>query len=356
MKILALNLPAYHEVEINNKVWGKGFTEWDNVKKGTKYFENHYQPVVPLNQWYYDLSKPEDIEKQIELANRFGVDGFVYYHYWFGNGVQALEKPMEILRNAIKKQIEYCFCWANQSWFTTWHGKSSEIIVKQEYGKEEEWVRHIKYLLSFFTDPRYIKVGNRPVLYVYNMSDIPDRRMFDVWNNILREEGFGDIYLIEFISSKNKDISYDKTDAVVEFEPLYTTYFDLNKVQLAKRVVCKLFKTIDFQDYDVLWKKIIKRNRVYNGKAIYKGCFVGWDNSPRKAKNSMIVRNATPEKFEKNLEALIHNNRKDASNEFVLINAWNEWSEGAYLEPDELNGFAYLQAIKNIKESHESER
>lgn len=353
MKFLSLYLPAYHRIELNDKAWGEGFTEWDNVRQGKKLFKQHYQPIVPFEENYYDLSRKEDIEKQIDIANQYNLDGFIFYHYWFGNNVKALEKPAEILRDEIDKSIEYCFCWANHSWLKSWHGKSGQIIAQQVYGEKEEWINHINYLIPFFKDSRYIKIDNRPVFYIYNMSDIKNKRMFDVWNEILEENGFGKIYLIEFISSKNRELSYEKTDAVVEFEPLYTTFFDISKFNLFKRFICKKLKLLDFQDYDVLWRKIINRTRTYKGKTIYKGGFVGWDNSARKGYDCMIVKNNTPEKFGKYLEALINNNRANSSNEMIIINAWNEWSEGAYLEPDEKNKFAYLKEIQRLSTKNE---
>lgn len=353
MKILAMYLPAYHQVKINDDVWGKGFTEWNNVKDGKKLFKHHIQPLEPLNDFYYDLSKKEHIEKQIKLANEYSVNGFIFYHYWFGNNVQALEKPAEILRDQIEMNIEYCFCWANHSWFTTWHGKSSKIIVNQEYGNREEWIKHVQYLIPFFKDSRYIKVNNRPVMYIYNMSDIKNAtEMFKYWNEELKKNNLGEIYIVEFISSKNKKFSYDNSDGVVEFEPLYTTFFDISILNKLKRFICKKLKIIDFQQYDLLWKKNIKRKRKYSDKIIYKGCFCGWDNSARKGKDSMIVLGQTPEKFEKYLKMLILNDRENASNDFIIINAWNEWSEGAMLEPSKKWEYGYLNAIKKIVQEY----
>jgi len=353
MKILSLYLPAFHRVKINDDVWGPGFTEWDNVKSGIKLYKNHDQPLVPLNNNYYDLSDKKCIEEQINIANKYNVDGFIFYHYWFGDGIQALEKPAEILRDNIDSKIDYCFCWANQSWFTTWHGKSSKIIVEQKYGNKNEWKKHIEYMLKFFKDERYLKINNRPVLYIYNMSDIKCiDEMINLWNNILNENGFDDIYIVEFISSKNKNLSYKNSDAIVEFEPLYTTYFDISKFNLFKRLLCKKFKLIDFQDYNKLWNYIINRKRRYNNKNIQKGCFVGWDNSARKGKNSMIIKNGTPSNFKKNLQRLIDNNRPDTSNDFLVINAWNKWSEGAMLEPTEKYKYKYLEAIKEVVDNY----
>lgn len=354
MKILSLYLPGYHKDKINDKAWGDGFTEWDNVKSGKPLYKGHYQPIVPLNNNYYDLSEKKSIEDQIDLANEYGVDGFIFYHYWFGNDVTALTKPAEVLLNKIDKKIDYCFCWANHSWIKNWKNGNDEPIAKQEYGDKQEWIKHIEYLIPFFKDSRYLKEDNRPILYIYNMSDIPDfDSMLREWNKRLSKENIPNLYIVEFISSKNKDKNYDKTDAVVEFEPLYTTYFDISKFNLFKRFLTKKFNKIDFQDYNKLCNYIINRKRTYGGTPIQKGFFSGWDNSARKGYNCMIVKNNTPENFGKNLEKLINSNRKDATNDYIIINAWNEWSEGAMLEPAKKYKNEYLEEIKSIKENYE---
>lgn len=354
MKILSIYLPGFHEEELNNKAWGKGFTEWDNVRSGRKLYKKHVQPIRPLDNNYYDLSQKDDILNQINIANEYKVDGFIFYHYWFGNNKSALTKPAEILKDEIKERIDYCFCWANHSWIKNWHGKNSEMIVEQKYGEKKDWINHINYLLPFFKDERYIKIDNRPVMYLYNMSDIKCiDEMLNVWNKILSENGLGNVYVIEYISSRNRKVSYNKTDAVVEFEPLYTTFFDINVFNKFKRFICKKCKLIDFQNYDYLWKKIINRKRRYDGKVIQKGCFSGWDNSARKGHNCMIVKNNSPKKFGFYLEKLINNNRKDSTNDFIVINAWNEWSEGAILEPTEKDGYLYLEEIRKVKDKYE---
>ena len=354
MKILTLYLPGFHKDRINDLAWGEGFTEWDNVKNGKPLFDGHYQPLVPIGKNYYDLSVKTNIERQIDLANKYKIDGFIFYHYWFGNNVTALTIPAELLLNEIDKKIDFCFCWANHSWIKNWNNGNNEPIAKQEYGDEKEWIKHIKYLIPFFKDYRYLKIDKRPVLYIYNMSDITNfGKMLRVWNSELEKENIPNLFIIEFISSKNRDKCFDNTDSVVEFEPLYTTFFDISKVNLLKRFITKKLNKIDFQDYDKLWNKIIKRKRTYGGVPIQKGCFVSWDNSARKGYNCMIVRNSTPENFKNNLIKLLRNNRKDSNNDFIVINAWNEWSEGAYLEPDCNNKYKYLEIIKCIKESEE---
>ncbi len=353
MKILGLYLPAYHKDKINDMSWGENFTEWDNVKDGKPLYKNHYQPIVPLNNNYYDLSKKEVIENQIKLAKEYKIDGFIFYHYWFGNDVTALTKPAEILKDEVKSQIDYCFCWANHSWLKNWINGNNEVIAKQTYGDNFEWKKHIDYLIPFFKDKRYLKIDNKPMLYIYNMSDIPNfNDMLKLWNESLKKEGFDGLYIIEFISSKNRNKNYEKTDAVVEFEPLYTTFFDISKIKLFKRYLMKKFNKIDFQDYNYLWSKIINRKRTYGNSIIQKGCFVGWDNSARKGYNCMIVKNNTPENFFDNLEKLINNKRKDSTNDFIVINAWNEWSEGAILEPSLKYKYQYLEKIKKIKDEY----
>jgi len=347
MKALAIYLPAFHACKENDEWWGKGFTEWDNVRSGKKYFKGHIQPIEPINKYYYDLSKKEDIEKQAYLAEKYGISGFIFYHYWFGNDKQIFPKPVEIFKNDENIKLNYCFCWANETWITTWHGKDPKELMKQVYGKNDEWEKHIRYLIKHFKTEKYIKINDRPVLFIYKPHEITDyEEMLNYWNKILLEEGLKPIYIIEYVSSKNRDLSSDKSDAVTEFEPLYTTFFDISIFNKAKRFLCKKFKIIDFQSYDKLWKKIINRKRTYKGKTIYKGCFVGWDNSPRKEKKSMIVKGGSPEKFAKYLKMLVQKKREDASSEYIVINAWNEWSEGAMLEPSEQYKYKYLEGVK----------
>lgn len=350
MEFWALYLPAFHRIKENDEWWGEGFTEWDNVKKGKPLFEGHVQPLEPLNG-YYDLSKIEYIEQQVRIANKYKVDGFIFYHYWFKNGKQLLEKPAELLLCNKSLNIKFSFCWANEPWARTWDGKNTNLLMPQEYGNKEEWIKHIKYLINFFKDHRYHKIDGRPVLYVYSVSNIPRfQEMLDVWNNYLELNGLDKLYLIEFISTFNKKPSCKLTEAVLEFEPLYSTRFDISIFNKLKRVMCKKLGITDYQDYDKLWKLIINRDREYHDRSILRSCFVGWDNSPRKGKNSMVVLGASPAKFKKYIRELVNSNRKGLSKDYLVINAWNEWGEGAILEPDKNNGYQFLEAIRDIKD------
>lgn len=353
-KVLAINLPAFHQIPENDEWWGEGFTEWDNVRGGEPLFNGHYQPIVPKDNNYYDLSRKKDILNQIELAKKYDIYGFIYYHYWFGNKKMLFEKPAEIVRDQIKESFHYCFCWANDTWKTTWHGMEPRTLIEQTYPGEEDWQSHFDYLKTFFEDDRYIKIEDKPVLFIYQPNKVPDYdKMVEFWNDRCKEAGFAGIYMVEYISSKNRDLSSKASSAVVEFEPLYTMFFDATKINLFKRFIAKKLKRPDYQSYDFLWQSINNRTRTYKGKTIFKGGCSGWDNSARKGKDSMIVKGKSPKKFKKYFKEFITKPRQDASEEYYVINAWNEWSEGAYLEPDNRDGLAYLKIIKKIVESEE---
>lgn len=355
MKILALNLPQFHAIPENDEWWGKGFTEWTNVRGAKPLFNGHVQPVEPL-EGYYDLSRKEDIAHQCELARDYGLAGFVYYHYWF-NGKLLLQKPCEMLLEMPRVKTDYCFCWANEPWARTWDGKPGSVLMPQTFGGEEDWKAHIAYLERFFSDPRYIKIDNKPMFYVYSPCRIPDfDRMVECWDVQLRSAGFDGIYLVEFISTKNPKAFSGYSKAVMEFEPLYTTRFGISAVNKAKRFISKKTGSPDFQDFDALWRSILERKRTYGGRTIQKSAFCGWDNSPRKGRASMVVRGGSPEKFEDCLKKLMAVRRMDATNDFIIINAWNEWGEGAMLEPTKHFGYGYLEAVKNALSTAAGER
>lgn len=352
MRYWALNLPQFYETPENNEWWGKGFTEWTSVKNAKPLYKGHMQPVVPLNQFYYDLSQKENIQWQAELAQKYGIEGFVYYHYWY-EGRHLLEKPCEILLNSPEIDINYCFCWANHSWTRAWDGKNHEILVAQTYGGKDEWESHFQYLLPFFKDKRYLRLENKPVLFIYKANDITDGdERIRYWNHRLQQENVAEgLYIVEYISTFNVSPSLQMSSAVYEDEPNFSCRFAISVFNKAKRVICKTLKITDYQDYDNLWSLIIKKKATYGGRKIVLGGFPRWDNSPRKGKNSRVIRGASPEKFEKYIGKLSQTTRKDSS-DILLLNAWNEWGEGAILEPTEQEGYGYLDVIKKYSEGN----
>ena len=350
MKVLALNLPQFHEVPENNEWWGKGFTEWTNVKKAKPLYEGHIQPMAPL-EGYYDLSKVEAINHQAELARKYNVFGFVYFHYWY-EGRKMLEKPCEILLQHPEIDFNYCFCWANHSWTRAWDGKEQQVLLKQTYGGVEDWENHINYLLPFFKDERYIKHNKRPMFFIYNSSVIPAvNDMIDYWEKRVKEEGLSGLYIVEYISTKCTVPHIKKSSAVYEDEPLYSLRFQTSIFQKAYRVMRKKLNLVEYQDYDTINQMMLQKNRTYGGRKIIQGCFPAWDNSPRRGnKGSMIVKNAEPVKFGKYFSELLKCKRTDVSKEYIVINAWNEWGEGAVLEPSKEYKYAYLESIKSNME------
>ncbi|HEY5587594.1 MAG TPA: glycoside hydrolase family 99-like domain-containing protein, partial [Candidatus Paceibacterota bacterium] len=242
-----------------------------------------------------------------------------------------------------------------------WHGGEKEIIMPQTYGGKDEWKKHYDYLLMFFKDNRYIKIDNKPLFILYRTSSIEDcTQMIEYWNKLCKEDGFDGIYIIEELNSYQNQKYCSNSDAVIEFEPMYTISYDVNlyikirrriKSFIRKRIATD--KLIEFYDYDYIWNKIINRKRNCINKKIFLGAFVDWDNSARKKNNGAIFKGASPQKFKSYLKKQLDVS-KELNNEFLFINAWNEWGEGTYLEPDKKNEFKYLEAVRDaIKENRE---
>lgn len=354
LRYWALNLPQFYETRENNEWWGKGFTEWESVRNAKPLYAGHIQPLVPFNRFYYDLSKKETIQWQADLAQKFGIECFVFYHYWY-EGRRLLDKPCEMLLNSSEIEMPFCFCWANHSWTRAWDGKDHEILVAQTYGGRDEWEEHFQYLLPFFNDKRYMRIDGKPVIFIYKPGDITDGdERIRYWNSRLRSENIADgLYVVEYISSFNTSPSLCESQAVFEDEPNFSCRFEISALNKGKRVLCKKLKRTDYQNYDKIWKLIIRKRRRYDGKMIVLGGFPQWDNSPRKGRNSRVIRGASPVKFKRYLEELSNTERPDSLG-IVLLNAWNEWGEGAILEPTEQDGYGYLEAIREVVASRKS--
>lgn len=345
METYAIHLPQFHRIPENDRWWGDGFTEWVNVKKAMPLYQGHEQPLIPLGGHYYDLTEKSELVWQHELAREYGLAGFVYYHYWF-NGKLLLERPVEILRETPEACLKYSLCWANEPWTRAWDGKNKEVIQPQTFGGEEDWLSHILYLSRFFTDERYQTVDGRPVLYIYSPRNIPDfDEMVEFWNNWLESNGFERIYLIEYLSSFNPKPYSKYSEAVLEFEPLYSSHYEISKMKLARRFISKKTQTLDIVDYDYLWEKILNKDSKYDGRSIIRSAFTNFDNTPRKGSRGFITKGASPEKFSHYFLKLIESDRENYC-DIAVINAWNEWGEGAILEPTENHGYAWLEGLR----------
>ena len=359
-------LPQYHQILENDEFWGEGFTDWVTVKKAVPLYDGHYQPQVPLNDNYYDLSEKESVKWQAKLANENGIYGFGVYHYWFNNEKNLLTKPAEIIRDNDDITINYCLCWDNTNWKRSWSNVSgndwaplfdpkepkpneSQILIPFILGDEADWKNHYNSLSSHFHSKRYIKIRNKPVFCIFNYSKelLP---MSEYWNKCAKEDGFDGVYIIFRNPRKRILPSYMPR---YNYEPHATGWW--KPLNLWERVMRKIHlhqqkeQSITYYDYDVLWKKLLNTARKHPEKELYHGGFVSYDDSPRRGKQkSIIIRGATPEKFEKYMSELIAISNLQGK-EFLFLTAWNEWGEGAYLEPDTKNGYDYLKALKKIQ-------
>lgn len=366
-KVLCIYLPQFHIIPENDRWWGEGFTEWTNVRRGKPYYLGHYQPREPLNDNYYDLSDLKVLENHIKMAKKVGLRGFCFYHYYF-NGKTLLEKPIEKYRDYSQENFPYCLIWANQSWSRTWYRSNigNTMLMKQTYGKEIDWENHFYYLLEFFKDKRYIKIDNKPLYIIYLPQEIEHREeIFTMWKKLAKKNGFNGIYLIAMNTSNGKDKKGYLYDAYMDFEPMCILNNDKSwrkLVQNWKRVRKKYINPNQkcllnylYMDnsysYSYLCKKIIKKNKFKNPKT-YIGFFSGWDNTPRKDEDGLIITKSTPKKFKENLKKILYLSEK-YKKKYVFLNAWNEWSEGAYIEPDKKYGYAYLNALKDAIQEYE---
>ena len=361
MKTIAFYLPQFHEFPENNEWWGKGFTEWRNMKNATPLYKNHYQPRIPQNKNYYDLTDINTIKWQAELAKKNGIYGFCFYHYWF-SGKLLMEKPLELFLSDKNIDINFCFSWANETWTRAWASKEDEILIEQKYGNEAEWISHFNYFLPFFKDERYIKIDNKPLLVIYRPEKIECiKLMIDCWSKMARQSGFDGIclYYQQYAFSQSKSDSKKLFEGAIEYEPAY--YFNsykkqksmlgsyvtecLKKIKIINRFYkeYKLFPTV--YSYDDIWNYILTKS--FSSESI-PCALVGWDNTPRRRSKGSVIEGGNPEKFKKYFHELVLRTKKEYNKDFIFIFAWNEWAEGGYLEPDEKFGDGYLRAIRDV--------
>lgn len=357
MKKIAFYLPQYHRIPENDEWWGEGFTEWDTVKKARKLEKKQIQPKVPLESNYYRLDDEyavETLSRQAELAKKYGLYGFCFYHYWFKDDKKMLYRPMEILRDNKEIDINYMICWANEPWRRTWYAGSSEILIDQDYGIESNWINHFNYLYSFFIDERYIRIDNKPVVVLYRSASIDClEEMIRCWNTLAIKKGLKGLYIISERNAFDLDSRKELFEAYCDFEPAHALHYELSLFEQMKRIVMRKYYTA----INRIFKKTYIKNRVhattlykcmgkdssYNNRKVFPGICPAWDNTPRKSCEGMLLEGSSPQLFGAKLKEY---SQKFSQNDLLFINAWNEWSEGAYLEPDEENGFRYLEAIK----------
>lgn len=350
VRTIAFHLPQFHTIAENDRWWGPGFTEWTNVSRALPNYRGHYQPHVPADLGFYDLSNPEAMRRQADLARRYGIGGFCHYFYWFTGGRRVLEAPLEPLLDSAEGDFPFCLCWANENWTRTWDGQERDVLLAQTYepGDAEASIAAIE---PYLTRPNYIRVDGRPLLLIYRPGLLPDARAWaEIWREHCRKAGVGEIYLA-FVESFEKaggrtDPANLGFDASVEFPPagagaLIHPPGPLYNPRFTGRV----------NDYRQMVRTFLDTTQL--GHKRFRGVMPSWDNTPRRQDGGWVYQHATPGAFQAWTEAAFEDTRRQnfGDERIVFINAWNEWGEGAHLEPDQRFGHAWLEAVKNAADA-----
>lgn len=342
VRTIAFYLPQFHAIPENDLWWGKGFTEWTNVKPARPQFEGHYQPRVPADLGYYDLLDSSVIRRQVELARLYGVSAFCFYFYWFG-GRRLLEKPLDAYLKDPSLDLPFCICWANEPWSRRWDGLNQEVLIAQQHSAEDD-LAFIEAVAPFLKDQRYLRINGRPLLVVYRPDLFPDAEATATrWRRWCQDNGIGDIYLALTQSFDAENPVRYGFDAAIEFPPNNSN--PANITDQAGKLNASFAGTI----YDM--ESLVARSFQYQQPPypLFRGVCPSWDNTARRKNKGTIFANCSPRSFQQWLSNAIADTKTRFPNpdeRLIFINAWNEWAEGAYLEPDQRHGYAYLQATR----------
>ena len=357
-KILAYYLPQFEPNELNDKYYGKGFTEWTNVGKAKPLFRGHYQPKVPADLGYYDLRVPEVAVQQAELAREAGVFGFAYWHYWWA-GDMELNKPAE--RMLINKDIDYpfCFAWANENWYKKlWDKDSGKDILlhEQTYPGENDNRKHFEYCLPFFKDRRYLTFDGRPIFYIYNPHLFPDVNLFiSQWNKWIKDSGVAEGFYFVGLMRRNSDYHKLMSIGLNCVTPQQTcrvgndisSFYNHMKVTLQSQFY-SLFGLLRKQDY----RRFLEYGfdpEFDSLENVAPQLIPNWDNTPRALKRGLVYTHNNPSIWGKVAQTVLSGvtNKK---NKLVFLKSWNEWAEGNYMEPDLKYGKGFITELRNAIE------
>ncbi|QGZ96558.1 glycoside hydrolase family 99-like domain-containing protein [Terricaulis silvestris] len=340
-RAIAFYLPQFHAIAENNAWWGEGFTEWTNVRSAVPHFKGHDQPRVPGELGYYDLVQDQDVRRrQAELAKLHGVEAFCFYAYWFA-GKRLLEQPISAFADDPNLDFPFLLCWANENWSRRWDGLDQEILIAQDHSPTDD-LAFIKWIAGYMRNPRYFRIDARPVLLVYRPALLPSARETAArWREWCRKNGVGEIYLAYTQSFEITDPAEYGFDAAIEFPP--------NNMGLTLIDAEPLSADYDGKVYD--WTVLARRSEAYQAPAykLFRGVNPSWDNTARRKNKGTVLLSSSPEAYGRWLTNAVEETRQRVSNpeeRLVFINAWNEWAEGAYLEPDQTYGYAYLEATR----------
>ena len=363
-KFIPFYFPQFYSIPENDNWWGNGYTDWQRVRNSKPINKWHNQPRVPLNDLYYDQSKSDTILNQINLALEYDIYGFNFYHYWF-DGKILLEKPIKIFKQ-LNHNLKYCITWANETWTKRWDGKFNEVLIKQNhFNDESEWLAHFNYLFDHFKDEKYIRIQNKPVFCIYRPDLFLDIDKFiKFFEKQAKSRGLEGIYFIA-VKAYETGFNVDNFNATLRFQPRDLFRNINSKANPIRTKIEKLLRNIPEQ-YQIIFSEFLfkfQKNETFDynkfstllienaekdsklEKKVFQSVITDWDNTARYGHKAKYFINSNPENFDKLLFKLIELNKYDTE-KIIFINAWNEWSEGAYLEPDIKNGFKFLEIVK----------
>jgi lipopolysaccharide biosynthesis protein len=347
---IAFYLPQFHPIPENDAWWGAGFTEWTNVAKGRPRFRGHDQPDLPGELGFYDLRLAETREAQAAMARDHGIDGFCYYHYWFGTK-QLLERPFAEVLASGSPDHPFCLAWANENWTRSWDGEEASVLIEQDYDEASQ-VAHARYLIDAFRDDRYIRVDGKPLFLVYRASRLPDPlRLTQLWRDEARRAGVGELYLcrIESFLDERGDPTNLGFDASVEFAPDWDVLAGsrISQVRRELRKVLRLPPRPRIHDYAGLVADMVAKPQPTYTR--FPCVTPGWDNTPRR-RDPVILKDADPSAYQHWVETVsARSPSTEGGDSLVFVNAWNEWGEGAHLEPGRRWGRAFLEAHRRAR-------
>ena len=347
LRLLAFYLPQFHPIPENNEWWGEGFTEWYNVVKARPMFKNHYQPKLPAGLGFYDLRVPETRIAQAEIARKYGIEGFCYWHYWFGGGRRILERPFHEVLTSKEPNFPFCLGWANESWTGIWHGAANRILMEQTYPGKQDYELHFQYLIEAFSDERYITVDEKPVFFVFQPLQLPNMQEFtDTFRELAYRSGLKGLYLIA-----NQNVNEQWNPTQYGFDAMNcSNHAVIMFVEPDNHVKRLSFNECDVPFHVYEYQKAMKYF-VFSEKfnfEYYPSIIPGWDNTPRSGLKGLVLHDSTPEYFKVHVkEAFNRVKHLPPKHRIVFIKSWNEWAEGNYMEPDQRYGYAYLEGLKD---------